>query len=249
MPYTLLLRLHGPMQSYGIESRFEFRETTLEPTKSAVVGLLCCALGRDRSEPIDDLTSLDMAVRVDAQGRIDEDFHTAQNVITAQGSIKEAQLSYRYYLHDSSFLVGLQSENRAVLERLHAALKAPYWILFLGRKSCPPSLPIVNDTSLVDTDVRTAFRQTPLHPNRNTIRGNCDIHDIRYVVDATLENAFASADLAPIARVQRRDVPVHFGERTHDSRSVTVFLERRSETADSGDVVMGSDELEGGDAS
>jgi len=243
MPHTLLLRLHGPMQSYGIESRFEFRETTLEPTKSAVVGLLCCALGRDRPEPIDDLTSLDMAVRVDAQGRIDEDFHTAKDVITAQGSIKDAQLSYRYYLHDASFLVGLQSENRPILERLHTALKAPHWILFLGRKSCPPSLPVVNDASLVDTDVRTAFQQTPLHPNRNTIR------DIRYVVDATLENTFASADLNPIARVQRRDVPVHFGERTHDSRSVTVFLERRSEVVDSGDVVMDHDDLGGGDAS
>lgn len=227
MPYTLLLRLHGPMQSYGIESRFEFRETTLEPTKSAVVGLLCCALGRDRSEPVDDLTSLDMAVRVDAQGRIDEDFHTAQNVITAQGSIKESQLSYRYYLHDASFLVGLQSQNRPLLERLHAALMDPHWILFLGRKSCPPSLPIVDTSSLVDGDAWAAFRQIPIRSGKNAIR------DVRYVVDTTLENVFVSSDLNLIAKVRRRDVPVHFVERTHDSRSVTVFLERLPVPTDS----------------
>lgn len=227
MPHTLLLRLHGPMQSYGIESRFEFRETTLEPTKSAVVGLLCCALGRDRSEPVDDLTSLDMAVRVDAQGRIDEDFHTAQNVITAQGSIKESQLSYRYYLHDASFLVGLQSQDRQSLERLHAALMDPHWILFLGRKSCPPSLPIVGTSSLVDSDAWTAFRQTPIRSGRNAMR------DVRYVVDTALENVFISSDLNLIARVQRRDVPIRFIERTHDGRSVTVFLERLPVPTDS----------------
>ncbi len=247
MPHTLLLRLHGPMQSYGIESRFEFRETTLEPTKSAVVGLLCCALGRDRSEPVDDLTSLGMAVRVDAQGMIDEDFHTAQNVITAQGSIKEAQLSYRYYLHDASFLVGMQSENRHLLERLHTALMAPRWILFLGRKSCPPSLPIVDDSSLVDTDAWTALRQIPVRSGRSTVR------DVRYVVDTNLESVFASSGLNPISRVQRRDVPVDFGERTHDSRSVTVFLERRSVSTDYGtrprEIAMDGTAQEGGGVS
>jgi len=220
MPHTLLLRLHGPMQSYGIESRFEFRETTLEPTKSAVVGLLCCALGRDRSEPVDDLVSLDMAVRVDAQGRIDEDFHTARNVITANGNIKATLLSYRFYLHDASFLVGLQNEDRTLLERLHTALLNPRWMLFLGRKSCPPSWPIVHRGSLVHTDVHTAFRQVPIcHDGRRAI-------DIRYVVDTGIESKFSESNLHRTARMQRHDVPIRFDERIHDSRSVSVFTER-----------------------
>ena len=50
----LLLRLAGPMQSWGIQSRFSVRDTGLEPSRSGVVGLLCCALGRTRDEPLDE---------------------------------------------------------------------------------------------------------------------------------------------------------------------------------------------------
>jgi len=41
---TLLLRLAGPMQSWGLSSRFTIRDTSLEPSKSGVLGLLCAAL-------------------------------------------------------------------------------------------------------------------------------------------------------------------------------------------------------------
>ena len=45
---VLLLRLAGPMQAWGTQSRFTVRDTGLEPSKSGVIGLLCAAL---RSEP------------------------------------------------------------------------------------------------------------------------------------------------------------------------------------------------------
>ena len=45
---TLLLRLVGPMQSWGTTSRFDERDTGKEPSKSGVVGLLAAALGIDR---------------------------------------------------------------------------------------------------------------------------------------------------------------------------------------------------------
>ena len=51
---VLLLRLAGPMQSWGVESRFTVRDTGLEPSKSGVVGLLCAALGRRRDADIAD---------------------------------------------------------------------------------------------------------------------------------------------------------------------------------------------------
>ena len=57
---TLLLRLVGPMQSWGTTSRFDERDTQLEPSKSGVLGLICAALGRDRSEPVEDLAALRM---------------------------------------------------------------------------------------------------------------------------------------------------------------------------------------------
>ena len=48
MTATLLLRLQGPMQSWGTTSRFDERDTQLEPSKSGVLGLVCAAIGRDR---------------------------------------------------------------------------------------------------------------------------------------------------------------------------------------------------------
>ena len=50
---TLLLRLQGPMQSWGTTSRFDERDTQLEPSKSGVLGLVCAALGRDRTRAAD----------------------------------------------------------------------------------------------------------------------------------------------------------------------------------------------------
>ena len=45
---TLLLRLAGPMQAWGADSRFDIRKTNREPTKSGVIGLLAAALGLRR---------------------------------------------------------------------------------------------------------------------------------------------------------------------------------------------------------
>lgn len=45
---TLLLRLVGPMQSWGTTSRFDQRDTGKDPSKSGVIGLLAAAMGIDR---------------------------------------------------------------------------------------------------------------------------------------------------------------------------------------------------------
>lgn len=139
---VLLLRLSGPMQSWGVQSRFTVRDTGLEPSKSGVVGLLCAALGRRRHEPVDDLASLRMGVRVDCEGRMACDFHTAQNILKAGGGIKDTEVSRRYYLADSRFLVGLESDDLDLLTRLHAALRDPHWPLYLGRKAFVPGEPV-----------------------------------------------------------------------------------------------------------
>ena len=83
MPYTLLLRLAGPMQSWGTQSRFSMRDTGLEPSKSGVIGLLCAALGRPREDTaiVRRLTALTMGVRVDREGVMKKDFHTANDVV------------------------------------------------------------------------------------------------------------------------------------------------------------------------
>lgn len=132
---TLLLRLAAPLQSWGEDSKFETRRTRREPTKSGVIGLLAAALGRRRDEPIDDLRGLRFAVRVDQEGELLRDLHTARNA-------KINYLTERYYLADAVFLAGLESGDEEFLSKLDAALRAPAFPLFLGRRSCPPTPPL-----------------------------------------------------------------------------------------------------------
>ncbi len=75
---TLLLRLAAPLQSWGVASKFDTRDTAREPTKSGVIGLLAAALGRSRTESLDDLKELRFGVRIDQPGTFLRDFHTAR---------------------------------------------------------------------------------------------------------------------------------------------------------------------------
>jgi CRISPR system Cascade subunit CasD len=92
-----------------------------------------------------------MGVRVDEEGLLLRDFHTAggthrfgdtYGVAKASGAKPDTVTSDRYYLADAHFLVGLEGENLALLKVCHKALASPKWTLFLGRKACPPGLPV-----------------------------------------------------------------------------------------------------------
>lgn len=149
------------MQSWGSRSRFQERDTEREPTKSGIVGLLCAALGRERGEPLDDLNALRFGVRVDREGILDRDYHTTLRVINAEQKKHSTQLSNRYYLADAAFLVGLEGE-RALLERLQAALQDPVWPLYLGRKSFVPGCPLsLLRDGLVEQSLEDALRDQP----------------------------------------------------------------------------------------
>lgn len=159
---VLLIPCVGPMQSWGTRSRFQERDTEREPSKSGVIGMLCAALGRDRNEPVDDLASLTMAVRVDREGKLEKDFQTAQDVAVASGGTTQNLLSSRYYLADAAFLVGLEGPIER-LEKLHKALLNPVWPMFLGRKSYVPSKPFyLQDGLLPNVSLNAAFSAYPL---------------------------------------------------------------------------------------
>lgn len=143
---VLLLRASGPLQSWGVESRFSVRDTGREPSKSGIVGLLCAALGRPRAAPLADLAVLRMGVRADCPGGLLRDYHTAGTggYFKASGDIERTNVipGNRYYLTDARFLVGLEGDDGALLQQLHAALADPVWALFLGRKACVPGQPV-----------------------------------------------------------------------------------------------------------
>ena len=136
---TLLLRLAAPLQAWGADSKFETRKTAREPTKSGVIGLLAAALGlrRDETEPLTRLAQLRFGVRVEREGQLLVDFHMARNE-----EKDRSYVTYRHYLEDAVFLVGLESEDTALLQELAEALTHPAFPLYLGRRACPPTLPL-----------------------------------------------------------------------------------------------------------
>ena len=167
---TLLLRLTGPMQSWGITSRFDQRDTGKEPSKSGVIGLLAAALGIDREywADLEPLTQLTMGVRHDRPGVPKRDYQTAgcaasDTIIKADG--KQAKdggvVSDRFYLADATFLVGLECADRPLLERLHAALRNPVWALALGRKSYVPSQPVWIANGMQDAPLLVTLTRWP----------------------------------------------------------------------------------------
>ncbi|MFG2312966.1 type I-E CRISPR-associated protein Cas5/CasD [Streptomyces sp. NPDC048566] len=137
---VLVLRLAGPLQSWGATSRFAARRTTESaPTKSGVIGLLASAAGIQRGddEALAPLAALRFGVRIDQPGTRIRDFHTAHHPITG----KAMPLSERFYLADAIFVAALEGDP-ALLHHLHTAVQRPMYPPFLGRRSCPPAGPL-----------------------------------------------------------------------------------------------------------
>ena len=205
---VLLLRLAGPMQSWGTQSRFTIRDTGFEPSKSGVIGLVCAALGRSRAAPIDDLAALYMGVRVDHEGNMSSDYHTTLNVIKASGAKPppgEAVVSTRYYLADADFLVGLAGDNLHLLEEIDAALANPYWTLFLGRKAFPPGEPVrLNDGLKPNQELRQALISHP----RCTRADDKKIRELRLILEEP-QGEVVRIDQPVSSFAERRFVPRH----------------------------------------
>ncbi|TXS44076.1 type I-E CRISPR-associated protein Cas5/CasD [Streptomyces sp. uw30] len=150
----LLLRLAGPLQSWGERSHFNERDTARFPTRSGIIGLLAAALGRHRGENIADLADLSITIRVDRPGVVLRDLHTVGGGLPAKATVTTAEgkkrpgdtgtlLTHRNYLADAAFTLGLTSPgDTALLDRAATALAAPYWPPYLGRRSCPPEGPL-----------------------------------------------------------------------------------------------------------
>ncbi|MHB1710344.1 MAG: type I-E CRISPR-associated protein Cas5/CasD [Acidimicrobiales bacterium] len=157
---VLAIRLSGPLQAWGTSSRLDrYRRTELFPTKSAVVGLVAAALGRSRTDPIDDLAKLRFGVRADRAGEALSDFHTVSSLFdetdrfhpangrlpkTSGGYLvhdKSTMVTYRFYLADACFVAGLEGAPE-IVHALDDALGSPVFPPFLGRRSCPPDAPL-----------------------------------------------------------------------------------------------------------
>ena len=155
----LVFRLYGPMASWGDIAVGEQRPTTPHPSKSAVLGLIAAALGirrdgEDRQQALAE--GYGYAVRVDAPGVLQRDYHTVQipdrrskHMLTRRDETLDRQnlytvLSTRDYRCDGMYTVSLWVMGGAAtnLEEIAASLSTPHFPLYLGRKSCPLALPV-----------------------------------------------------------------------------------------------------------
>ncbi|MCC7536682.1 MAG: type I-E CRISPR-associated protein Cas5/CasD [Deltaproteobacteria bacterium] len=206
---TVLLRLEGPLQSWGTRSRFGRRDTESEPSKSGVLGVVGAALGMPRTDDarLARLSEAVMGVRVDREPTRMTDYHTVGDG-TFRGAeyqvhgVKEgAVLTHRDYLQDASFLVALGFDDHALAVEVDAALRAPVWPLFLGRRSCPPSLPVHVPGGVLDASPEAALQAAlyPAHALRQDDEGRTP--PLRLV----LECAPSHGDAQP-----RQDQPLSF---------------------------------------
>lgn len=162
----LILRLDGPLQSWGENAKWDFRDSSTMPTKSGIVGLLGCAMGLERnSEVLVQLArSITIAVRADRPGVKFVDFQTVQGdpLMAATGKPKTTGntiLSPHAYLQDACFTVFIDTTSEWQ-ERIIAALENPKWCMYLGRKNCVPSRPILART-VEYTDIMEALAEYP----------------------------------------------------------------------------------------
>lgn len=159
----LILQLQAPLSSWGDTAVGEYRGSYEHPGESALIGLLGAALGIRREDEAAH-TALQQgygfAVGVQSSGKLLRDFHTAQ--VPGRAALKgrphamrrdelavpkddlNTILSTRDYRQGAASLIAIQPSSGAPypLEVLADALRKPQFVLYLGRKSCPPAAPL-----------------------------------------------------------------------------------------------------------
>lgn len=165
---TILLKLAGPMQSYGTSSHFETRATDPHPSKSAIIGMIAAALGyrRSETEKIQTLNRLKFSVRIDSRGELLKDYHTVKKY-KPSGELDRTYVTNRYYLEDAVFVVALGSEDNELIEQIRQALRSPYFQPYLGRRSLPPTYDFLLDT--VEGGPIEALKHYPLQGPRSVM--------------------------------------------------------------------------------
>lgn len=135
--HTLLLTLSAPLQAWGAPAIGGRRPTLPHPSKSGVVGLLACCLGRDRDD-WNDLMGLRFGTTIHPDARILTDFQT----MGVKTNGERMPVERREYIQDATFTVGVESESFSLLADLRHAVEHPVYAPYLGRRSCPPAGPI-----------------------------------------------------------------------------------------------------------
>ena len=227
---TLFLRIEGPFQSWGVnESKFVIRRSSEAPTKSGVIGLILAAMGVSRGEAdiqwLPEMSKLAMAVRIDRPGIRWWDYHTVgagmrmRTAETADSTKPGAMLTRREYLCDASFLVALQGSS-SLINEIRLALENPRWTPYLGRKSCPPSRPLLDlrDSSGSYENLETALSSKQWSPRLKT---DALPEKLKCFIEW---KPTVSQQVAPFEATTHYDVPITLSPPAHGPRFVLTTL-------------------------
>ena len=159
----LVFQLQAALASWGEVAVGEYRGSREYPGASALIGLLGAALGVRRDDEPAHAALRDgygFAVGVVTAGQLLRDYHTAQ--VPGRSSLKgrphqtrrdelsvpkhelNTILSTRDYRQNAAWAVAVQALPDAphALADLMQALREPRFVLYLGRKCCPPAAPL-----------------------------------------------------------------------------------------------------------
>lgn len=159
----LVFQLQAALSSWGDVAVGEYRGTHEHPGASSLVGLLGAALGVRRDDEAGHAALRDgfaFAVGTVDAGTLLRDYHTAQ--VPGRSDLKgrphrtrrdelavpkrdlNTILSTRDYRQAGAWVVAVQALPGAShrLDDLAQALREPRFVLYLGRKCCPPSAPL-----------------------------------------------------------------------------------------------------------
>lgn len=230
-----VLHLQGPLMSFADRGFGQLREEGDAPSRSAVIGIIAAAIGLERGSP--DLLELHQHLRVHVAqvraGALLVDYHT---ILTAgyddydpaalrrEGAKGNPILTWRSYHSDAHFIVLVEGEASTV-QRAAEGLRAPVFTTYIGRRSCPPSIPLLPIDIEGDdvADVLANAYNAWLDEKRDTTTGELPWHIRKRLPDALdfwIDGSNAPASCAHIATGYRRDL-LSALPRYHVNRPVT----------------------------
>ncbi|PZU90341.1 MAG: type I-E CRISPR-associated protein Cas5/CasD [Shinella sp.] len=161
MRQWLVICLRAPLASFGENAGNAERGTADMPTRSALIGLAGAALGIERADEAGQarlVRSLVTAAALYDRGHPLADFHTytslhqsAKGAATRAAALERKEylatsISRRHYRAGGVWQAAYRLSDSAdgfSLADLATAFDVPRFVLYLGRKSCPPSHPLV----------------------------------------------------------------------------------------------------------
>ena len=151
----LKLEIKGALQAYGNESYFGFRPTELYPTKSAVAGMICAAMGisREKKQEINKVFT-SFTLRVEKLAKPPKIYHDFQRVEPAENRLyheekkmptfnggtnaNSVRIIRKDYIMDQSYTLYIEGNEDFIL-KVKEAFDNPWYPIYLGRKNCIPS--------------------------------------------------------------------------------------------------------------